>query len=214
MKASAITNSNQRTSGNFMSINYPFEPFNDNCLFDAFHNKELVLINDYKFVINPLTEQIPATSAQLLAEAALRLIEIGNFDKATKIAGEEDKGGIIVAATSLLTGLPFGMARWYPSGLEGQVEIDFDSEYVSGRLYFNGIGKGDRLIIVDDLISTGGTLVSMIKALECAGAEIVDIVCVAEKLEYGGAVRVEKATGHKVKTVMKISVAGDRSAVL
>lgn len=180
----------------------------------AFDNKVLTPIRGRQFIINPLTEQIPATSAELLLEAARRLLEVGHFERASKIVGEEDKGGILVAATSLLSGLPFGLARWYPSGLKGQIELPFESEYVDGKLYLNGVDRDDRIVIVEDMISTGGTMVALIKAIQKAGAQIVDIVCVAEKVEYGGVARVKKETGYTVKSILKVSVAGERSVVL
>jgi adenine/guanine phosphoribosyltransferase-like PRPP-binding protein len=180
----------------------------------AFDDKTLVSISGRRFIINPLTEQIPATSAELLHEAARRVLEVGHFESASKIVGEEDKGGVLVAATSLLSGLPFGLARWYPSGLEGQIEVPFNSEYAGGKLYLNGVEQGDRVVIVDDMVSTGGTMVALIKAIQKAAAQIVDIVCVAEKVEYGGIARVKRETGYTVKSVLKVSVDGVRSLVL
>ncbi len=180
----------------------------------AFDNKPLIAYGDFNFLINPLTEQIPATTAELLRAATEWLVEVGDFEKATKIAGEEDKGAILVASTALVTGLPFGMARWYPSGLEGQVGVDFEMEYASGSLFLNGIEKGDKVIIVDDMVSTGGTMLAMIESVEKAEATIVDIVCVAEKVEYRGVDRIKMETGYPVKTLLKVSVSGDRSKVL
>ena len=142
------------------------------------------------------------------------LVEVGDFGRANKIAGEEDKGAILVASTSLATGLPFGMARWYPTGFEGEVSVDFEMEYASGKLFLNGIESHDKVIIVDDIISTGGTMLAMIHAVELAKAEVVDIVCVAEKIEYGGVKRILNETGHAVKTLVKISVSGERSKVI
>ncbi len=171
-------------------------------------------IGELNFVVNPLTEQVPATPAELLQAAAAWLVAEGAFAEANKVVGEEDKGGILVAATSLMTGLPFGMARWYPSGIEGQVGVDFQMEYTSGRLFLNGVEPGDRVIIVDDMISTGGTMVALIQAIRQAGAEIVDIVCVGEKVAHGGVARVQRETGCRVKTLVRIDVAGDVSRVL
>ncbi len=180
----------------------------------AFDNQPLTDFGEYKFLINPLTEQIPATTAELLQAATGWLVEAGDFARADKIAGEEDKGAILVASTSLATGLPFGMARWYPTGLQGQVSVDFEMEYASGKLFLNGVAENDRVIIVDDMVSTGGTMIALIQAVEHAGAEIVDIVCVAEKIEYRGVQRIAEETGHQVKTLVKISVAGERSKVV
>jgi adenine/guanine phosphoribosyltransferase-like PRPP-binding protein len=141
-------------------------------------------------------------------------VEVGDFSKATKIAGEEDKGAILVASTALETGPPFGMARWYPSGLEGQVGVDFDMEYASGQLFLNGIEQGDQVIIVDDMISTGGTMLALIEAVEQADATIIDIICVAEKIEYRGVDWIRNETGYQVKTLLQISVSGERSKVI
>ena len=181
---------------------------------EAFDDRPLIQFNKYKFLINPLTEQIPATSAALLKAASDWLVEAGDFSSVNKIVGEEDKGAILVAGTSLATGLPFGMARWYPAGLEGQVSVDFEMEYTSGKLFLNGVDAGDKVVIGDDMISTGGTMLALIQAVKLAGAEIVDVVCVAEKVEYGGVQRIAEETGYQVKTLVKISVRGERSEVL
>lgn len=180
----------------------------------AFDDKPLLPFGKYNFLVNPLTEQIPATTAELLRATSEWLVDVGDFKKANKIAGEEDKGAILVAATALQTGLPFGMARWYPAGLDGQIGVNFEMEYASGQLFLNGIEKGDQVIIVDDMISTGGTMLALIEAVEKANATIVDIICVAEKVEYQGVKRIKEKTGYPVKTLVKVSVSGERSKVL
>lgn len=187
---------------------------NKQLVVQAFEGKPLIQFEAYKFLVNPLTEQIPATSAELLRVAAAWIVAEGKFGEANKIVGEEDKGAILVASTSLATGLPFGMARWYPAGLEGQISVDFEMEYASGQLYLNGVEENDQVIIVDDMISTGGTMLALIEAVQQAKAEIIDIVCVAEKIEYGGVKRIADQTDFKVKTLIKISVEGEYSKVI
>ena len=187
---------------------------NKHLVIQAFDNQPLIQVGKYKFLINSLTEQIPATSAELLQAATDWIVAEGDFNQATIIGGEEDKGAILVASTSLATGLPFGMARWYPAGLEGQVSVDFDMEYASGQLFLNGVEENDKVIIVDDMISTGGTMLALIQAVQLAKGQIVDIICVAEKIEYDGVQRIAKETGYQVKTLVKISIAGERSKVI
>ncbi|WP_116136933.1 phosphoribosyltransferase family protein [Trinickia diaoshuihuensis] len=186
----------------------------DALLRDAFDGCPLLPVQGKKFVINSLTEQIPATRPDVLARAAEAVIEMGDFQRSTKIVGEEDKGAVLIAAVSLKSGLPFGIARWYPNGLDGQISVPFDCEYHSGSLFLNGVERGDMVIIVDDMLSTGGTLIGLIRAVEAAGAIIVDIVCLAEKIDYGGAARVESETGYTVKSVVKLSLTGERSTVV
>lgn len=180
----------------------------------AFDDKPLVRVGGYQFILNPLTEQIPATAPDLLAEAAARVLKAANLEQVTKIVGEEDRGAILVAATSLQSRLPFGLARWNPSGVPGQIEVEFAMEYTAGKLYLNGVEPGDRVLIVDDLISTGGTLIALIRAIRNSGAAVCDAVCVAEKIEYGGVARVKAETGIAVKTLVRVSVSGERSKVI
>jgi adenine/guanine phosphoribosyltransferase-like PRPP-binding protein len=187
---------------------------NKQLVIDALDNQPLVPVGEYKFMLNPLTEQIPATTAELLRAASGWIVEASDFAAVNKIVGEEDKGAILVASISLATGLPFGMARWYPAGLEGQVSVQFEMEYTSGELFLNGVDPGDKVIIVDDMISTGGTLLALIEAVHLAKAEIVDIICVGEKVEYGGVQRVLDQTGLSVKTLVKLSMEGDHSRVI
>lgn len=181
---------------------------------DVFDNKRLVAVGRYQFILNALTEQVPATSPELLREAATRVLQIANLDGVTKLVGEEDRGAILVAAVALAANLPLALARWNPSGVPGQIAVEFAMEYTQGTLYLNGVERGDQVLIVDDLISTGGTLIALIRAVQQAGAQIRDCVCVAEKIEYGGVARVQAETGIVVKTLVKISVAGERSRVV
>ncbi|MHA1933196.1 MAG: phosphoribosyltransferase family protein [Promethearchaeota archaeon] len=180
---------------------------------EAFDNQPLYDIDGYKFVLNSLTEQIPATSSVLLRLAGEWLAE--SIPKCDKLLTEEDKGGILVAAVSLHTGFPFGMARWYPNQLADQISSIFTCEYVKeGTLYLNGIEKGDNVVIIDDMISTGGTMIGIIKTLQSIGANIVEIVVLAEKIEYKGIQRVKKETGFDVRSLVRISIAGQKSKVL
>lgn len=182
-------------------------------LIDCFHNKELVNVNGRVFIVNPLTEQIPATSPDLLRCACEEILKVANKDF-DKVVGEEDKGGIIVATVALAANKPFGMVRWYPSGLTGQIKMPFTSEYVEGHLYLNGIEAGDRVLVVDDMISTGGTMIGLIRALEKVGAVIVDVVSVGEKVNYNGIDLIKEKTGYIPKTLIKIDISGKRSRVI
>jgi adenine/guanine phosphoribosyltransferase-like PRPP-binding protein len=81
-------------------------------------------------------------------------------------------------------------------------------------LYICGIESGDRVCIIDDIISTGGTIIGMIKALQEIGAEIVDIIVIGEKIEYKGVERVFNKTGFSVKSIFKISISDESSTVI
>jgi adenine phosphoribosyltransferase len=97
-------------------------------------------------------------------------------------------------------------------GLPGEVEIGQRTGYSKGKLYLNGLQKGDRVLFVDDVISTGGTLGPLLLAFRDAGVHVRDIVVVIEKGD--GRARIEKEHGVRVKTLARIEVAGGRVRVL
>ena len=69
-------------------------------------------------------------------------------------------------------------------------------------MYINDVEAGDRVLIVDDLLSTGGTLAAICDALDDIGAEIADIVVVFRKV--GGSALDE--TGYEATSLVDISV--------
>lgn len=181
----------------------------------ALDGKPLFNIDEFKFILNPLTEQVPATTSKLLEAAATAILDNMKIEKYDKLITEEDKGSILVAAVSLMSGLSFGMARWYPNQLADQVSSIFSCEYLSKRtLYICGIDRGDRVCIIDDIVSTGGTLIGMIKALQQIGAEIIDIIVIGEKVDYQGVKNVFQETGFRVQALFQISVKGEYSKVI
>jgi cysteine synthase len=165
----------------------------------------------YRTTINELTDQRPALRPEILAEAVNRLVRLGTFSAATKLLVEEDKGGILAGPVCLATGLPLAVARWYPYDLPGEggnppAEVEITSEYYSGHLYVNGIVAGDRVVIIDDTVSTGGTLVALVEAVRRAGAEVIEALVVTEKPANGGAEAVRVRCGVEVKPVLRVAI--------
>jgi adenine phosphoribosyltransferase len=127
----------------------------------------------------------------------------------TKLLGEEDKGAPLLTAVSLITGIPMCMARWYKYELGGEQSIEIQSEYFAGHLFVNGVERGDRVAIIEDTISTGGTLIGLIGAVKEAGATVASAIALVEKTDNCGVRRVHDATGVTVTTIMKIAVGKD-----
>jgi adenine phosphoribosyltransferase len=53
-------------------------------------------------------------------------------------------------------------------------------------MHVGAVEKGERVLIIDDLIATGGTLGAAIKLLEQVGAEIVECACIIELSDLKG----------------------------
>jgi len=79
------------------------------------------------------------------------------------------------------------------------VGCDYDLEYGSDRIeiHKDAIQKGDRVLLVDDLIATGGTAEAAIKLIQDMGGIVVECCFVIDLLDVGGRARLE-AMGQKV----------------
>lgn len=181
---------------------------------EYWHNCPVQETGDYEYILNPITDQIPACEPDLIDDVCQTLAEMGDFEEADVILGEEDRGGILIPIVAKETGLPFSIAKWYPSELEGEHEAEFRNGYTEGSLYINGISEGDRVAIVDDLVSTGGTLENLIKSVRNIDAEVVEVITICEKPEFGGIEKVEEETGIKPKTGFQVIIEDGKTQVV
>lgn len=173
---------------------------------DAFDKKPIKIVSGKKYCVNSLTDHIPITSPELLKQIIEEASILVNFKEADFIVGEEDRGGYVCALLSIPWNKPFTLTKWNPSGFEGELHVDFKNAYMGGKLYLNGISKDfKKAIIVEDIIDTGGTIVAMVHLLKNAGVEVIDIIAVAEKADYGGKERIEKETGITPKVLVRFS---------
>jgi adenine phosphoribosyltransferase len=173
---------------------------------ELYTNARAIKTGRFHTTINEFTDQLPALRPVVLAEVTRRLTKLGSFVDADKILVEEDKGAIIGSAVCLATGLPLAVARWYTYHLDESIAVPITSEYFAGRLYVNGIQAGDRVVIVDDTISTGGTVAALIRAVHNARARVVEVVVAVEKVDNGGVQRIEAEFGMPVRTLIQIRV--------
>lgn len=158
---------------------------------------------DYDYFVHPITDGIPLVEARVMEEIADAITEYANLD-VDKIVCVEAMGIHIATALSLKTGIPFVVVRKRQYGLAGEIDVHQVTGYSHGNLYINGLKKGDRVILVDDVVSTGGTMIAVLNALKSMGADVLDVVVVMEK--GIGKETVENETGFKVKALLKVNV--------
>ncbi len=152
----------------------------------------------YNYFIHPITDGVPIVDPALLRDvgcAMLKLLDLNNVDKIVVV---EAMGIHIGTALSTMTGIPMTVMRKRVYNLPCEVPVHQTTGYSRGELYLNGVYKGDRVVIIDDVVSTGGTMKALLKALEIAGAEIVD-VCIAIQ-------RGSPDIGRPYKSLVKIEV--------
>ena len=67
--------------------------------------------------------------------------------------------------------------------MEGELRVDLSTGYSESTAFINDISPGERILVVDDVISTGGTLEPLLAALENMGAILQDVIVAIEKGE-------------------------------
>ncbi|CAF29701.1 hypoxanthine/guanine phosphoribosyltransferase [Methanococcus maripaludis] len=171
----------------------------------------IVKRGEYHYFIHPISDGVPLVEPELLRDVSTRVIKMIDTD-VDKIVTAEAMGIPIVTAVSIATDIPYVIMRKREYLLEGEIPVHQETGYSKGELYLNGINKGDKVIILDDVISTGGTLVAIINALKRAGADIKDVLCIIDR--GNGQNIVEEKTGYKVKTIVKIEVVDGKVNIL
>jgi adenine phosphoribosyltransferase len=107
------------------------------------------------------------------------------FYGVTKVIGAEARGFMMGAPVACELGAGFVPAR-KPGKLPREtVGQEYDLEYGTAelQLHKDALSPDDKVILVDDLAATGGTLVAQVKLIEKLGAQLVGIACFME-LEF------------------------------
>jgi len=162
----------------------------------------------YDYFVHPLTDGVPRIEPALLKEVVDDILLVADTRRVDLILTAEAMGIPLATALSERTGIPFAIIRKRSYGLEGEVSVSQVTGYSKGELFINGVYRGDHVLFVDDVISTGGTLRAALQALRRIGAEVVDIVVVFEKGQ--GRKELEAELDVKIKTLLRIEVEGGR----
>lgn len=171
----------------------------------------IVKMGDYDYFVHPVTDGIPFMEAAVMKEIIDRMQNIGDFD-CDYIVAPEAMGIPLAVPLTLRTGIPYNVVRKRRYGLPGEVSVHQVTGYSEKELYINGLRSGDRVVIVDDVISTGGTMRALVQALRGMGVKIVDVIVVVEKGNRKEALEAE--LGVKIKTLVKVEVREGKLAVL
>ncbi|MEC8340332.1 MAG: hypoxanthine/guanine phosphoribosyltransferase [Candidatus Thermoplasmatota archaeon] len=136
---------------------------------------------DYPYFIHPITDGVPRMDPAVLQAITELAQQRVNWSDVDVLLGIEAMGLPLTAPLSMATGVPLVIARKRSYGLPGEVGIDQTTGYSKGAMYLNDLKPGERVAIVDDVLSTGGTLEAVIEGVRRAGAAVTDIIAVVEK---------------------------------
>jgi len=129
------------------------------------------------------------------ALATARLADLARPLNADLIAAIEARGFIFGAALAHMLGIGLLPVR-KPGKLPGEtVGVDYALEYGTDRLEIHAadLAAGARVLIVDDLIATGGTAIATAELVRGRGAVVAGALFVVDLTDLGGAARLEAA---------------------
>ena len=122
------------------------------------------------------------------AESINQIVEKSKKFNFTKIAAIESRGFVFASAVSYILKKPFVMLR-KKNKLPAEVHsIDFELEYGTATIevHKDSINDNDSVLIIDDLIATGGTAEAAAKLVEISGGKVAAFIFVINLFDLGG----------------------------
>ena len=132
-----------------------------------------------------------------------QIVERSKNYKIDKVAAIESRGFVFASAVSYLLKKPFIMFRKKNKLPAETHSIDFKLEYGTATIevHKDSIDKDDSVLIIDDLIATGGTAEAAAKLVEMSNAKIAAFVFAINLFDLGGSDNLVKK-GYKVESLM------------
>ncbi len=157
---------------------------------------------EYQYFVHPISDGVPMLEPGLLREIVIKIIRKAELENVDKIVTPAAMGIHISTAVSLMTDIPLVVIRKRQYGLDGEVSLSQQTGYSESEMYINDVNEGDRVLVLDDVLSTGGTMRAVLDALTHIGADIVDVVAVIKK---AGPNELDE-TDYDVKTLINVTV--------
>ena len=167
---------------------------------------------EYPYFVHPLTDGVPRQSAELLVAARDLIIEMVDWNNVDVILGVEAMGLPLAATLSVAVNKPLVIARKRSYGMEGEVEVGQSTGYSKGTIFLNDLHEGDRVLVVDDVISTGGTMSAILSSIERIGATFPLVVILFEKGE--GMQKLIEEHGWPMQSLVRLLMKGAEVVLL
>lgn len=177
----------------------------------SFLSSPVVDRDGYPYFVNPVSDGIPLMTRELLDEVVGAVVDTCDLDCDVVLAPEA-MGIPLAAGITLRTGIPYAVIRKRMYGLPGEIRLDQHTGYSASPMYVNGVSPGERVAIVDDVISTGGTVRAIVGALRAAEVEVTEFVAVYSKQKDVSGLSGE--LGIPVRYLLAVSSEGGRPALL
>ena len=138
------------------------------------------------------------------AEAINQIVERSKKYNFNKIAAIESRGFVFASAVSYILKKPFIMLR-KKNKLPAEVHsVDFELEYGTAtiEMHKDSVMENEKVVIIDDLIATGGTAEAAAKIIEMSGGIVSNFIFVINLFDLGGCNKLIKK-GYKVENLLE-----------
>ena len=137
------------------------------------------------------------------AESINQIIEKSKKFKIDKIAAIESRGFVFASAVSYLLRKPFIMLRKKNKLPAETYSVDFELEYGTATIevHKDSIEKNDSVLVIDDLIATGGTAEAAAKLVEMSGGNIAAFIFAINLFDLNGSDNLINK-GYKIESLM------------
>ncbi len=124
-----------------------------------------------------------------------------NYDK---IAAIESRGFVFASAVSYLVKKPFIMLRKKNKLPAATYSVDFELEYGSATIevHKDSVKENDKVLIIDDLIATGGTAEAAAKLIKISQGTVAGFIFVINLFDLGGSNKLIES-GHKIQSLIE-----------
>lgn len=176
-------------------------------LISSFVGVPIVKKGEYNYFVHPLSDGIPLIDPELLEKAARLMSDLIPAGTEYDILVTAESMGIpLTTEISMLTRKPFSIVRKRGYGIEGEKEISQSTGYSEGVLYVNLPREAERCIIIDDVLSTGGTLRSLIEGIRGSGSDPLGAVILVDKMGEAGRKSMEKELGIWIRPLLYVDI--------
>tara|TARA_B100002052_G_scaffold16199_1_gene12940 strand:+ start:49 stop:576 length:528 start_codon:yes stop_codon:yes gene_type:complete len=138
------------------------------------------------------------------SETINRIVEKAKKMEIDKIAAIESRGFVFASAVSYLMNKPFIMLRKKNKLPADVYSTDFELEYGTATIevHKDSINNGEKVLIIDDLIATGGTAEAAAKLIEISGGKVAAFIFVINLFDLNGSDKLVKK-GYKVENLIE-----------
>ena len=133
-----------------------------------------------------------------------KIIEITKKIEFDKVSAIESRGFIFASAVSYLSNKPLILLRKKNKLPAERYSVDFKLEYGDATIevHKDSINKGDKVLVIDDLIATGGTAEAAAKLIEISGGTVAGFIFVINLFDLSGN-KLLKNKGYKTESLIE-----------